>query len=130
MQKALFRNLVILSILFISACGEKLDTANLDLSAWQQDKYGCNGLRLEQVEELTRIRENFKGVNNKGIIAALGRPDEIELVSQEQKIFIYFLEPSPEKCEDAAANEFPLRFFLRMNSLNITNEAVIDRISP
>ncbi|WP_373398676.1 hypothetical protein V8V91_02945 [Algoriphagus halophilus] len=94
----------------IASCGGKLDAGNINLDNWKSDRYGCKGLRIQDVEELQKIKQNFLGENNQSIIKTFGRPDRVELVDKSQSFFFYFLEPSGD-CEGVETEKNPFGFF-------------------
>jgi hypothetical protein len=117
------------SILFLASCSSKLDTGNLNMENWKSDRYGCEGLRIQDLEELQRIKNTFLGANNQALIKTFGRPDRVELVDKSQSFFFYFLEPSIQ-CDGVKIEKEPLRILFRMNAISKVSEVNITTQNP
>ncbi|SNS45992.1 hypothetical protein SAMN06295967_11033 [Belliella buryatensis] len=117
-----------LAILF-SACSGKLEVETLNLDNWKNDRYGCKGLRIQQIDEIQRIKNDFLGVNNQNLIKTFGRPDRVMLVDKSQSYFFYFLEPS-ENCDNYDSEISPLKVMFRLNAINKVSEITISRLNP
>ncbi len=114
---------------FLASCGGKLDAGNINLEAWKSDRYGCNGLRIKDLDELEKIKNTFLGANNQSIIKTFGRPDRVELVDKSQSFFFYFLEPS-KNCDGIKPEKEPLRVLFRMNAVSKVSEVTITTLNP
>ncbi len=112
-----------------SSCSPKMDSGNIDLENWKNDRYGCKGLRIQDVEELRRIKNDFLGKDNQGLIKTFGRPDRVELVDRSQSFFFYFLEPSGQ-CEGVKVEKEPLKVLFRLNAISKISEVTITRLDP
>jgi hypothetical protein len=121
---ALFISLTVIS------CSQKLDTEGLNIENWKEDRYGCKGLRIQDMEELERIKNNFLGASNQALIKTFGRPDRVELVDKSQSFFFYFLEPSPENCDGVKREKEPLKVLFRMNAISKVSEVTITDLNP
>jgi len=51
-------------LLFIAACSGPLDTGNINIENWKNDRYGCSGLRIQDLDELEKIKNSYLGANN------------------------------------------------------------------
>ncbi len=124
-------NFIIL-VFFISAitfsCSSKLDAGKIDLENWKNDRYGCKGLRLKDLEEFEKIKNTFLEANNQELIMTFGRPDRVELLNKSQSFFFYFLEPSGF-CEGVEEKE-PLKVLFRMNAISRVSEVTITTFNP
>lgn len=116
-------------LLFLNACTGKLEVGNIDLVNWKNDRYGCNGLRIQQLDEIQKTKNDFLGANNQELIKTFGRPDRVILVDKSQSYFYYFLEPS-EQCENQNTETAPLKVMFRMNAINKVSEVNISRLDP
>lgn len=96
---------------------------------WKSDHYGCKSLRMQDLEELERLKHTFLGVNNQGLIKTFGRPDRVELVDKSQTFFFYFLEPS-DACEGIKIEKEPLRVLFRLNAVSKVSEVTITTQNP
>ena len=128
-MKHLLYSLFLLSILTISACSGPMDAGKINLENWKADRYGCKGLRMQDLEELKAIKNNFLGADNQAIIKTFGRPDRVELLDKSQSFFFYFLEPSDD-CEGVKVEKEPLRVLFRMNALSKVSEVTITTLNP
>jgi hypothetical protein len=128
MLKKINAVLIIFSFILVS-CGGKLDAGNINLENWKSDRYGCKGLRMNDLEELERIKNSFLGANNQSIIKTFGRPDRVELVDKSQSFFFYFLEPS-DNCDGIKPEKEPLRVLFRMNAVSKVSEVTITTLNP
>lgn len=128
-MKHLLYSLFLISILTISACSGPMDAGKINLENWKEDRYGCKGLRMQDLEELKAIKNNFLGADNQAIIKTFGRPDRVELLDKSQSFFFYFLEPSDD-CEGVKVEKEPLRVLFRMNALSKVSEVTITTLNP
>ncbi len=115
--------------LFLGSCSSKLDAGKINLENWKADRYGCEGLRIQDLEELRKIKNTFLGASNQSIIKTLGRPDRVELVDKSQSFFFYFLEPSGD-CEGVETEKEPLKVLFRMNAISKVSEVTITNLNP
>jgi hypothetical protein len=128
-MKKIFSLFLSLIFLTLFACSEKLNTGNMNIENWKADRYGCKGLRIQDLEELQKIKNTFLGANNQSIIMTFGRPDRVELMDKSQSFFFYFLEPS-NGCESVKTEKEPLRVLFRMNAVNKVSEVNITTLNP
>ena len=111
-----------------ASCTSPLDVGNINLENWKNDRYGCKGLRIKDVEEFKKIKNTFLEANNQELIKTFGRPDRVELLNKSQSFFFYFLEPSGF-CEGVEEKE-PLRVLFRMNAISRVSEVTITHFNP
>ncbi|TDQ19111.1 hypothetical protein DFQ04_0928 [Algoriphagus boseongensis] len=126
------RSIFYLSILFsliLSSCSAPLDAGKINLENWKADRYGCKGLRIQDLEELEAIKNTFLGADNQAIIKTFGRPDRVDLMDKSQSFFFYFLEPSKE-CEGVEIEKEPLRVLFRLNAISKVSEVTITNLNP
>lgn len=128
MQK-LFSFLLPVLFLYLFSCSQKLETGSINIENWKADRYGCKGLRIQDIEELQNIKNSLLGANNQSLIKTFGRPDRVELVDKNQSFFFYFLEPS-NGCEGLETEKEPLRVLFRMNAVNKVSEVNITTLNP
>jgi len=123
------QSLLIIFTFILVSCGGKLDAGKINLENWKSDRYGCKGLRINDLDELEKIKNSFLGANNQSIIKTFGRPDRVELVDKSQSFFFYFLEPS-DNCDGIKAEKEPLRVLFRMNAVSKVSEVTITTLNP
>ena len=111
------------------SCSGPIDAGKINLENWKADRYGCKSLRMQDLEELKQIKNNFLGADNQSLIKTFGRPDRVELVDKSQSFFFYFLEPSSD-CEGMESEKEPLRVLFRMNALSKVSEVTITTLNP
>jgi hypothetical protein len=113
----------------LSACSGPIDAGKINLENWKADRYGCKGLRMQDLEELKQIKNNFLGADNQALIKTFGRPDRVDLLDKSQSFFFYFLEPSSD-CDGVKSEKEPLRVLFRMNALSKVSEVTITTLNP
>ncbi|WP_339707588.1 hypothetical protein [Algoriphagus aquimarinus] len=126
------RILLLFSALFLSltlSCSSKRDTGSMNIENWKADHYGCKGLRMQDLEELERLKHSFLGIDNQALIKTFGRPDRVELVDKSQTFFFYFLEPS-NACDGVEIEKEPLRVLFRLNAISKVSEVTITTQNP
>ena len=114
---------------WLSSCSLAVDAGKINLENWKSDRYGCKGLRLQDMEEFRTIKNQFLGIDNQALIKTFGRPDRVELVDKNQSFFFYFLEPSSD-CAGVEQKKEPLRVLFRMNALSKVSEVTVTDQNP
>ncbi|SFG34372.1 hypothetical protein SAMN04487988_10326 [Algoriphagus hitonicola] len=122
-------SLLITLMIVLAGCSSKLETGSINIENWKSDRYGCKGLRMQDLDELQRIKNSFLGADNQALIKTFGRPDRVELVDKSQSFFFYFLEPS-ENCDGVESEKEPLRVLFRMNAISKVSEVTITTLNP
>lgn len=120
--------LVLLGLTFFFACSSKpTEIEGFNSFIWKNDKYGCMNERAEMVENLLKEKERILGLNEAEVLRLLGKPDEQEIYSRNQKFLVYFLEPN-RKCtapENIEATAKALN--LRLNAIGVANELYVSK---
>ena len=114
---------------WLSSCSSAVDAGKINIENWKSDRYGCKGLRLQDLEEFRKIKNQFLGIDNQAMIKTFGRPDRVELVDKSQSFFFYFLEPSSD-CAGVEQEKEPLRVLFRMNALSKVSEVTVTDLNP
>lgn len=114
---------------WLSSCSSAVEAGKINLENWKSDRYGCKGLRLQDLEEFRKIKNQFLGIDNQAMIKTFGRPDRVELVDKSQSFFFYFLEPSTD-CMGVKQKKEPLRVLFRMNALSKVSEVTVTDLNP
>ncbi|MDN3670912.1 hypothetical protein QWY93_16460 [Echinicola jeungdonensis] len=115
--------------MFFVSCSSKLDVGKISLENWKNDRNGCKGLRIQDLEELKKLKNTFLEANNQELILTFGRPDRVELLNKSQIYFFYYLEPSAE-CEGGKNEKEPLKVLFRLNAINKVSEVTITTLNP
>lgn len=118
-----------LLIMIATSCSSKLDTGAINIENWKGDRYGCKGLRLQDLEEFEKIKNTFLGADNQALIKTFGRPDRVELVDKSQSFFFYYFEPS-ENCDGVKPEKEPLKVLFRMNAISKVSEVTVTTLNP
>jgi hypothetical protein len=121
--------ILLIFFLTIASCSGPLDAGKINLKNWKSDRYGCKGLRMQELEEFRAIKNSFLGADNQALIKTFGRPDRVDLQDKSQSFFFYFLEPS-EGCDGVKPEKEPLRVLFRMNALSKVSEVTITNLNP
>lgn len=116
-------------VIQLVSCSGKVELENIDLENWKNDRNGCLGLRLNDLEEFREIKNDLLGKDNQALIKTFGRPDKVELADRSQTFFIYFLEPGPD-CQNVEKKEDPLKAIFRLNAYSRVSEATISTLEP
>ena len=116
-------------VIQLISCSGKVDLENIDLENWKNDRNGCLGLRMNDLEDFREIKNDLLGKDNQALIKTFGRPDKVELADRSQTFFIYFLEPGPD-CQDVEKKEDPLKAIFRLNAYSRVSEATISTLEP
>ena len=114
---------------WLSSCSSAVEAGKINLENWKSDRYGCKGLRLQDLEDFRKIKNQFLGIDNQAMIKTFGRPDRVELVDKSQSFFFYFLEPSTD-CMGVKQEKEPLRVLFRMNALSKVSEVTVTDLNP
>jgi len=106
-----------------ASCGKPLPNLNgVDLNSWKEDKNGCNGTRAQMIEAMAIEKDKLKKLSEMDLLELLGRPDENQLLTRNQKFYIYYLEPGPN-CDTPKSDARKL--ILRINAMSLTKETQI-----
>lgn len=116
-------SLLIILLLLIFSCGKGIpEIEGFNDYIWKNDRFGCMGKRAEMAGSLMEAKEQILGLQEREVLRLLGKADEQEIYSRNQKFLIYLLEPSA-KCsapEDTKATATAL--YLRLNAIGVANE--------
>ncbi len=111
------------------ACSSKpVEIEGFEAYVWQQDKWGCGNERNNMVSPLLENKDKILGLREPEVIRLLGKADEIELYTRNQKFLIYLLEPN-RHCTAAQVNQ-PLSaraLYIRLNAMGMAQEVFLRR---
>lgn len=114
----------LLLIVFLS-CQKALPTLEgIDSDRWKEDKNACLKQRLEMRDAIDREKEKLLALDQMQIVSLLGKPDQNELSSRNQKFFYYFLEPALA-C-GGTADSTAARLVIRFNAVGLAKEVAIE----
>lgn len=95
-----------------------------DKNDWTSDKGGCAGKRSALADTLLAQRESLLAQPESGIIAAIGKPDLVELYKRNQKFFHYFTDGGPG-C--GGADRKPSQLVIRFNAMGRAKEIIYEK---
>jgi hypothetical protein len=111
-------------LLLNSGCGNPLPKLeNMDLQEWRADKDGCLNNRAVMEVSLDSQKDKLLALTEKQIISLLGKPDQNELYSRNQKFYTYFLTPAPS-CSSFQNSSKTL--IIRFNAMGLAKEVSIN----
>ena len=117
-------NWVSLVVLLIAGCGKPLPSFDhVNLKAWKEDKNGCKYLRMTMDSSLVAQKQKLLALDEKQIIALLGKPDQNELYKRNQKFYRYFISPAAA-CGDSTGVSKALT--IRFNAVGLAKEISIE----
>jgi hypothetical protein len=107
------------------SCGKSLPALDqVDLHAWKNDKLACQGKRISMGTAIQSQSEKLLALSEKEIIQLLGKPDENELYTRNQKFYYYFLKPS-KACSDTVRGE-STKLVIRFNATGLAKEVTVE----
>jgi len=96
-----------------------------DVEKWSADRNGCNEVRTTMRSAIDSQKEKLLALDQMEIVKLLGRPDQNELSTRNQKFFYYYIEPGPS-CEHPTEG-LPERLAIRFNAVGLAKEVAIVR---
>lgn len=109
----------------MAGCGKSLPTIDgVNQEDWKNDKNACNGLRTKMVNEIIEQRVKLLALDELEIVSLLGKPDQNELYTRNQKFYYYFVEPAPACATFDAAHQ--RRLVVRFNAVGLANEILVE----
>ena len=112
-------------LIFCISCDKPVPTLEgIDLERWRADKNACNNFRTSTREVFDTEKNKLLSLTQMQIVDLLGRPDQNELYSRNQKFFYYFLEPSPD-CKPGAGS-VAKKLVIRFNAVGLAKEVSIE----
>ena len=113
---------LLITFFFLGACTSYPDIDGFDSKKWKGDKYCCADQRAEMGQVLIANKEVLLGMNENAVLGYLGRPDENELYTRDQKFYTYYTEPSYH-CEDLGIEKGASdHLMLKFNSIGKVND--------
>ena len=122
----IFKSLSIVVIVFCVACDKPLPSLEgVDVAAWQEDKNGCKDIRNSMMSQIDSEKNKLLALDQMQIVKLLGRPDQNELSSRNQKLFYYYIEAGPPcpNGKDSLATKLVIRF----NAVGLAKEVGVVR---
>lgn len=110
-------------IVLCLACGQATDLPHIDEAKWRVDNSGCNGYRAGHTDDIKKDKDLLKGMNQNEVIEILGKPDENELYTRNQKFFIYHL--TPRGCNGTVDSSPGMYLSIRFNATGLAKEVVV-----
>ena len=121
----MFRWLNIALIVLCFSCDKPLPALEgMDLEKWREDKNACQKIRPSMRGAVERQKEKFLSLDQMQVVTLLGKPDQNELYSRNQKFFYYFIDPAPG-C-GVASDSTALRLVIRFNAVGLAKEVSVE----
>lgn len=117
------KKLFVVLVLF-SCSGEKPTIEGFKEQIWIEDKMGCNDLRADLYNVLLENKDVLTGLSEDELIDFMGKPDQTELYSRNQKFYYYYIEPGTQ-CGEAFENDDPAKVIFRFNATGLVNEITL-----
>src|SRR5690606_2367030 len=114
---------LLFAALLFSCRNTEIKLDDVDLDAWMRDPGGCGGLRAAFAGPFRRPREELLRPDEAQVTLLWGEPDEHELYVRGQKVYRYYLGPSPV-CANAVDNARSL--VIRFNAVGLSSEVYLE----
>ena len=119
-----FRPLGALCILICLSCGKPLPhLEGINREGWAQDRNACNSVRASMRRAIDAEKEKLLALSQTQIVTLLGKPDENELSSRNQKFFYYYIVPAAGCGGD---DSVAARLVIRFNAMGLAKEVAIE----
>jgi hypothetical protein len=76
------------------------------------------------ITSIQKQTDKFLALNEQEIISLIGKPDENELYTRNQKFFYYNIEASPS-CTSSTVGK-PKQLVIRFNAIGLAKEAIVE----
>jgi hypothetical protein len=119
--------LIALSFFFITACTHQPNLKGFDAESFKQDRGGCAGQRIKQINWLKANKMELLGTTSNNMEDILGKPDIQQLADRNQEYYIYFLEPGPH-CNQKESQAKSIAF--RFSAMGIATEVTFQAGVP
>lgn len=112
------------SFLLLISCGTNEERiTGIDWDAWKSDRNGCGSKRAPFIDTLRAQRNQLQSLTEMEIVKLLGKPDLNELYIRNQKLYTYFLVPSP-LCD--GGDPKALRLVIRFNAVSMAKTITVE----
>lgn len=112
------------SVLLLAACsGNEERLTGIDWNTWKSDRNGCLNQRAQYIDTVRAQRHQLQSLTEMEIVDLLGKPDLNELYIRNQKLYSYFLAPSP-LCSNG--NPQALRLVIRFNAVSMAKTITVE----
>jgi hypothetical protein len=126
----MIRQILILSLLFLSACGGKeVDFGTFDLKKFKNDRGGCKGDRANMIEDFKEIKPKILGLSEREVVKYIGRYDFQVLDRRNEKIFVYYFDKG-EHCQYMQNKSTSQSVALYFNSVSLVKEVTFQIGNP
>lgn len=122
----IIKSLILILLASLSGCNKTTDLPGFDEAMWQRDKNGCEGIRLQMIYDLEKVKHQLQGLNQDNVVEILGRPDKNELYKRNQKFFIYEIANAKE-CKTLSDEQEHIFLSIRFNATGLAKEVMIYR---
>lgn len=124
MTKRFYLGILCVAIFLVTGCSKPIDISEEEFNGkvWKNDRKACSGERLKMKENFEGIKHKLLGLDEKGILKVLGKPDYVDLTNRNSKYYIYYLEAG-NQCENI--KDAPRKgghYRLRFTPINLVKE--------
>jgi len=118
-------------LLLLTGCQKftPLDLGNFDQATFKNDRGGCQGKRLAQIDAFKSLESKLLGASENQIKDALGRYDFQILDERSQKVFVYYFEKGPH-CEAIQNPSQAQSVALYFNAIGLVKQVTFQRGMP
>lgn len=114
-------------LLFCFSCGKPLPSLEgIDLHRWKEDRNACNSIRTPMRDSMDKEKNKLLALDEMQVVDLLGRPDQNELSTRNQKFYYYFLQPAPACGHATDSNSISAKLVIRFNAMGIAKEVSIE----
>ena len=116
---------IIIIGMIMQSCTSSIEINGFSSKEWKSDRNGCKRMRTSSIEYLMDSKENIMGQSEHNVLQLLGRPDKNELLTRQQKFYIYYLEPGPLCNQSIQASDSASYLSIHFNATGIVNEVFV-----
>lgn len=110
--------------IMIVACGKSVPEMNdLDMVAWRADANACSGDRTRMLKPMQSQKDSLLRLDEAAVVKLLGRPDENELYTRNQKFYRYYL-TAARSCGNPDSTSVML--IIRFTAMGVAKEITIE----
>ncbi len=117
-----------LGSLLLTSCGHEISAiAGFNDAVWRNDAFACQNQRSAQLAALEKGREKLYGARTAAVEQLLGRPDRLELSTQTEKVYFYYVQPGAQCAPNHPATN-SAQLTLRFDPLGRVSEVIIPSV--
>jgi hypothetical protein len=114
-----------LPLIFLSCQSGPENYKDFDVKSWKADPEACNGKRNGMTNALEAIRSELINMEEPKLREILGKPDRIELLERNQKVYQYYVTSGKQCAGDQVSERDGQVFVVRFTPTNKVKEALL-----